>query len=278
MPNANGFFTPDEIGLRYDYASMRGEDVLNPEMWVGHWPGGSRTFTGRLDESCAALKGYEDYHLSKGWRGVAYDYAADMAGRRYLLRGTGQSAATSGDFDEDGVPNNRESDAVLFLIGPGQVPSTPMKEAFAWFLNWNARKTVIGHMEAKGTQTSCPGPQVMEHLIIPARTGSIGGRKVSSKRIGGKTRHDTAAMLAYTGYPVSQHKNGLVFLLATGSPDGDAASNVAGMGPILTVEKDSLPAATKEALGKYKPNEVVALGLEGAINDSVLAAAVKAAR
>lgn len=278
MPDSRGFHTPGEIGLSYDYASMRGQDAPNPEMWVAHWPGASSQFQGDLGESYSRLKGYENYHLSKNWRGIAYDYAIDMQGHRFVLRGTGQSAATSGDFDEDGVPNNRESDAILCLIGPNQHPTVAMLDAFAWFLDWNPRKHVIGHREAKGTSTTCPGPEVMKHLVQPAREGQlIGGRKVTSKRIGGADRHETAAMLAYTAHPVSENRGGTVFLLASGSADTEGAANLHSA-PILTVTKNTLPPATAEALRKYKPDTVVAIGGENTISDKVLAEANRAAR
>lgn len=157
------------------YERMRGEDQGRIEHRVAHWPGGSHTFSGSLEESIAKLRAYERYHVdTKGWRGLAYDNAIDLAGRFFEIRMTGMSAATSGDYDEDGVPNNRETDATLFLLGPGQKPSDQMVAA-ALQLDRSAVQLSgrwLGHDEAAGPgHTSCPGPFVMSDIVIPLREG-----------------------------------------------------------------------------------------------------------
>lgn len=102
-------------------------------------------------------------------------------------------------------------------------------------------------------------------------------RAVATKRIGGAGRHDTAAMLARTAWG-EDHRGGLAFLLATDTPDADAVANVARMGPILTVDRDTLPPATARELARFKPDEVIAIGGTAAISDQVLQAARDAAR
>jgi hypothetical protein len=61
------------------------------------------------------------------------------------------------------------------------------------------------------------------------------------------------------------HTGGLVFLLVTGSPDGDAVCNVATMAPVLTVERDRPPDATAKELARFRPDEVVRIGGEEAL-------------
>ena len=155
-----------------NYAAMLGEDTSTyMDGWVIHWPGSSRgPYTDpTLAQSIARLQGYETYHLSKEWRGLAYDYAVDMNGRLFRVRGTGGSAATSGDYDEDGVPNNRETDAVLLIVGPVDAPSPAMLAALVDLVDdlGGPRRYVIGHRQARGTSTSCPGPRVMATVIDP---------------------------------------------------------------------------------------------------------------
>lgn len=158
------------------YARMQGEDQGRIEWRVGHWPGGRHVFAGDLNESIRKLRDYETYHLSRGWRGLAYDHAIDLAGRFFEIRMTGMSAATSGDYDEDGVPNNRVTDACLFLLGPGQKPSRQMLDS-AVELDRSAPDLSgrwLGHDEASGPgYTDCPGTAVMEDIVVPMRQGRM---------------------------------------------------------------------------------------------------------
>lgn len=154
------------------YTRMAGEDVGTPEQWVAHWPGDAHQFAGELDESVERLRAYERYHVkTKGWRGIAYDYAIDLAGRTFELRGTGQSGATSGDYDEDGVPNNRETDAVLFLVGVGQDLSEKMVKAAAALHRWSPRPW-LEHWAASGDR-ECPGAWVSARIVVAANHGEF---------------------------------------------------------------------------------------------------------
>jgi hypothetical protein len=133
-----------------------------------HWPGTKQTFEGLRSESDAALRGYESYHLNHPrlrFRGLAYDYSVDLSGRVYRIRGHARSAATSGDLSENGIPNNRESEAILLLIGPGQKMSLPMTRKVTELLeHWDVLP--YGHNEAKGIATACPGPNVSEFAVV----------------------------------------------------------------------------------------------------------------
>lgn len=125
---------------------------------------------------------------------------------------------------------------------------------------------------------TCPGAvriKQLREVVFPAIFARLNGRTVTAKTIAGADRHETAALLARTGFP--GRTGGIVWLLATGSPDGDAVCNVGQMGPVLTVEKDRLPDATAAELARFKPDEVIRIGGSSVISDKVLEQARKAA-
>lgn len=165
-------YTPHEIELKADYAA-KDKHSERVDGWVCHYPGVDRTYTGELHESFGALRSIERYSISKGWWGAPYDYAVDVAGNGFLLRGTAQSGATSGDYDEDGIPNNSETDAILLLLGNGQEVTREMMDAVQELvvLLGGRRKYFLGHTEASTTGTSCPGKSVMDYIVKPMQVG-----------------------------------------------------------------------------------------------------------
>lgn len=242
MPDINGFYTPSEWGSDRPsrYTAMHGEDVGPMELWVAHWPGTSQQFSGGIQESYDALRSYERYHVhTKGWRGIAYDYAADLAGRRFLLRGTGQSGATSGDYDEDGIPNNRETDAVLFLIGPGQQPSAQMVAAAHWLTSWS-RRPWRGHRQVS-TPRDCPGDLVMRDIVRPLET--VKETWMPSKLIYARHRSPEAgsAVAALNAATGSQSRGYAV----TTDPDEAREAHAAGVDVIEVGGTDDVPGARK---------------------------------
>jgi len=159
--------SPSKWGAEVDYDSWHDKSRYVTTVFL-HWPGTLQTFKGGIKESSEALKSYEQYHLSKEWRGLAYDYAIDLNGNFFRARGLGQSAATGGDIDEDGIPNNVESDAILLLVGPKQSLSLEMIATLATVLRNHKHASIYGHRESAkfgtGTATSCPGDLVMRWL------------------------------------------------------------------------------------------------------------------
>ena len=130
-----------------------------PDKWVVHYGGGA-IFAGNLnypsqDREKATLRSWERYHLWKGWRGIAYNYAIGQSGNLYRLRGERHAAATSGDAEPDGIPENSEARAVAFILGGTQRPSEAALLTFRRF--WQTdRKPAIVHKDVKG-DTACPG-------------------------------------------------------------------------------------------------------------------------
>lgn len=88
-------------------------------------------------------------------------------------------------------------------------------------------------------------------------------------RLGGSNRFSTAALIADdafdAGVPIAYVATGRDF------PDALAAAAAAGAqgGPVLLSEKDSLPAATRNALISLQPEEIVVVGGTNAIGTAV---------
>lgn len=169
--------TPADVGLQAWRYEQMAPTSRPPDGYVIHTPGSSTQFTGAWEETCRGLQSWEEYHVEgKGWAGLAYDYWADLGGRKGAIRGEGRSAATSGDYDEDGIPNNAETDAILLILGNGQVPNRAMKQAVLELVDLlGPRRYVIGHREGKGTVTVCPGDKAMNLIVVPLREGRLLG-------------------------------------------------------------------------------------------------------
>lgn len=241
-----------------------------PDVWLHHTAGNE-------PDGPEGIRRVQNFHMdSRGYHDIAYSFVVDRQGAVYVGRGAGIAGAHTrghnstshaicvlGNYDRDTVPT-AVVEAVAGLLRHGHRQG--------W---WSVAELTGGHRDVGST--SCPGNNLYRAIDdINRRARSAEGRTVTAKRIGGGDRHETAAMLARTKW--QGHTGGLAFLLATGSPDGDAVANVADMGPILTVEQNRLPQATAAELGRFKPDQVVAIGLEAAISDAVLEQARKAAR
>lgn len=174
-------------GATVDYPAMarRPIDPTRGQRFV-HWLGTPTTdaaVRGGFDAVAAALRSAERYHLSLGWAGLAYDLAVDNAGRAWQIRGDAQSAATSGDVDMDGIPNNVEGDAILFVVGAGQQASPAALDTAALFLDAHGAGPVHPHHDARGTATSCPGPQLSSWATDYRRT-VVGTRHYDAAVVG----------------------------------------------------------------------------------------------
>ncbi len=143
----------------------------NPDKWVIHYGGGSNKAGDNQDDDIAieVLQSWQRWHIrGRGWQDIAYNYAISQAGTVFRLRGENRAGATRGDFDRDGIPENHEGRAVVFILGGNQVPT---EEAYAAFREmWQADPLpVIGHQQvyqegSRGTPTACPGSALMEWI------------------------------------------------------------------------------------------------------------------
>ena len=155
-------------------------DPWNPDKLVVHY-GGPEVPAGNLNPNLveqqlaemAQLQSWERYHVfTKKWRGIAYNYAIGQSGTLYRLRGENRSAATSGDYEGDGIPENHEARAVVFILGGAQVPTDAALTTFAEM--WSVDELdVIVHQDVK--TTACPGVFLTEWVhsgsYIPAPEG-----------------------------------------------------------------------------------------------------------
>lgn len=160
-------------GAQVDYLAKNWQP-WTPDKIVVHYGGNAVTdaYSGTAREK-TVLRIYEQSHLSRGWRGLAYNYAIGMSGQLYVARAEQRSGATSGDYENDGIPENDEARAVLFIMGGEQIPTPEALATFSalWQLTPEASQEVIVHKDVKGT-TACPGDFLTtwmhEQKYIPA--------------------------------------------------------------------------------------------------------------
>ena len=133
-----------------------------PDKVVVHWGGATVPPVTKAGER-SLLRGWQRFHInSRGWRDIAYNYAVGNSGTTYRLRGWNPSGATSGDFEGDGIPENNEAVACVWLGGSGGRISGKAFDAMGGLVRDVLTvidlepHVVIGHRDVKGT-TSCPG-------------------------------------------------------------------------------------------------------------------------
>ena len=119
-------------------------------------------------EALTPQRAREEFSARKWKGGLAYNYPFGNTGTTYRARGWNQSGATSGDFEGDGIPENQEAIALLWIGGSNATPSEAAFDAASELINAimaadpNVTK-VIGHREVKGG-TTCPGDVWMQYI------------------------------------------------------------------------------------------------------------------
>lgn len=161
--------SPAGWGAEVDYDSKEWTP-WDPDKFVVHW-GGTPVSTSAADGDTsgeeAQLRSWENYHKnSLGWLGIAYNWAIGNSGTLYRLRGDNRAGATSGDYEPDGIPENHEAVAVVFIVGTGQTATTKALDTFrGMYAAVPELDDVIGHKDVfaksgSGKNTSCPGGQL----------------------------------------------------------------------------------------------------------------------
>lgn len=137
--------------------------TMNPDKVVIHWGGGGIAAKGVAQEM-EFLRFWDSYHTyRKKWGGgLAYNYGVGNTGSIYRLRGLNQAGATSGDFDNDGIPENKEALAFLWIGGAKGVPSEAAYISMERIIRATELSLVTGHLEHKAT--ACPGPEWMQFI------------------------------------------------------------------------------------------------------------------
>ena len=157
----------DEDQADWGSTKIYGDGTL-PGLWVpdkgiGHW--GGRTTPAVTHAGCRRiLRGWQRYHINtKGWRDIAYNYPFCNHGVRFRARGWNPSGATSGDYEGDGIRENAEAVAIVWIGGSGG-SMTPAAFEAAGDLWRQVQASIdadpqvgIGHHDVKST--TCPGNQ-----------------------------------------------------------------------------------------------------------------------
>ena len=130
---------------------------------VFHWPAMSKPVRG-FPAVAAALRSWQDYHMSKGWSDIAYQVAVDQDGNRYTLRGLDGQSGANGDEDV-----NRRYGAVLLILAPGEQPTDAMLREVHAVVRDHRRlfpksRLLVGHNDVRPEATACPGPAVTRLL------------------------------------------------------------------------------------------------------------------
>ena len=162
------------------YADGELDSNFHWDKWVLHYGGGAnraghhnwRERHGPVTQNqleTETLRIWQDWHIDgRGWRDIAYAYAIGQSGTIFRLRGENALGATRGDYEPDGIPENREGRAVVFILGGSQEPTLEAYAAFARM--WKVHPMpVIGHRDvfahgAGGTDTQCPGEHIANYI------------------------------------------------------------------------------------------------------------------
>lgn len=148
-------YDQDDWGAQRVFADGDLEGRWDVDKWVIHYGGNATDAATNAALEPWALRIYEQAHLSRGWRAIAYNYAVGNSGAIYRLRGENPSGATSGDLDDDGIPENNEARAVLWIGGGDQKPSAEAYASMRRLINSDPWIGITVHSDHKATR--CPG-------------------------------------------------------------------------------------------------------------------------
>ena len=107
------------------------------------------------------------------------------------------------------------------------------------------------------------GPAAVSELLVAELQGFTDG---TVSRVAGKDRFATAAQLATLAFPARVER----VLVTTGDHGGDAPDGAGLAGPLLLVQRESLPADTAAVLRRLQPREITVLGDQELVSDQLL--------
>lgn len=172
---------PAGWGARIDYDTWSPSTTPRDKVVVHYGGGANRAgYIPDAAKEMEVLRGWERWHIDgRGWRGIGYGWAVGQTGTLYRLRGFADYAAHRGDYEPDGIPENREAFPVVFILGGDQQPTVDAVATFtdvhqALEAHTSTDLPVYGHQEiaqhGTGTSTACPGAPLMT-IIEQLRQG-----------------------------------------------------------------------------------------------------------
>lgn len=181
-----------------------------------------------------------------------YATAAAISRKQYPSGASTVFIATGGSFPDAlaGAPAAARAKGPILLTASQAIPAATHAE----LLNLKPSKIVV-----------LGGPGAVSDAVFSQLHGYAG----SVERWWGATRFDTAADIARKGFA-----RGVEYLyVATGRsfPDALSGGAVAGRvgGPILLVERDSVPGSTLAAIRDLSPRYIIVLGGAGVVSEGV---------
>ncbi len=137
---------------------------------VIHW-GGNTDPDGPDDvasetEEAAILRSWQRFHMAppREWTDIAYNYAVGNTGLSYRCRGLNRSGATSGDYDNDGIPENEEAIAFVWIGGTAGLPTVEAYATMGQLIRdvFDEYGVVPVTVHSDHKATACPGDEWRE--------------------------------------------------------------------------------------------------------------------
>lgn len=279
-----------------------GNDPIKVKGAVIHHTAGSNNYT--KAQVPDVIRGIYYYHaVTLGWGDIGYHLLVDKyggvwQGRYGALNATNEGAhaygangstfgvSVLGDYMKN-APSDEAIDSVAKVVAwklaaNGITSATGKISVPGNYGNGKTIYTVSGHRDVGGTD--CPGNAFYSQMgSLRAKINSYLKKtpvlKTQTSRVSGATRVETAAALAKSLYPKGASE---VYLVNQHQYADALAAGMLKSGPVLFVDKNSIPKATSQALKDMNPEKVFAIGGVGVVSDAVLrtasAGSIKGAR
>lgn len=131
-----------------DYVSLHNADV---KYFVVHYPGAGPDQANK--DPRESLRGWRNFHVqTRGWRDIAYNYAVDLSGRIWTLRGWAQDGGVKG--------MGGKCVSCLLILGGTEEMSDAMKESVVALADWVDNRVGRGlarTYHGRLVSTDCPG-------------------------------------------------------------------------------------------------------------------------
>ena len=169
-----------EIDLMVASFPKRPKLAKHPWLWWRFFH--SPEWSAQIEREKRVCRGIESYHINvKKWRGGAYSGVVGPSGTFYRFRGWNRTGAhwSNDDIDYDGVSENDEAYAVMFILGGAQEPTIYAWRTLKKLRRWVQRQMGVrimpfGHREialSGGHIASCPGWPLQARIV--AKWGSL---------------------------------------------------------------------------------------------------------